>query len=73
MIEAGAAFGFGDGDAGEAEFGGFAEKFAGEFAGFVVFASERLYFGFGEFADGFLQELLFFGEGEIHFDVSPDA
>ena len=45
VIEAGAAFGFGDGDTGEAEFGGFAEKFAGEFSGLVVFAGERFYFG----------------------------
>ncbi len=51
VIEAGAAFGFGDGDSGEAEFGGFAEKFAGEFAGLVVFAGEGFYFGLREFAD----------------------
>ena len=55
VIEAGAAFGFGDGDTGEAEFGGFAEKFAREFSGLVVFASEGFYFGVGEFADGFLE------------------
>ncbi len=41
VIEAGAAFGFGNRDAGEAEFGGFAEKFAREFSGLVVFAGER--------------------------------
>jgi len=53
VIEAGAAFGFGDGDSGEAEFGGFMEKFAREFSGLVVFAGERLYLRFREFANGF--------------------
>ncbi len=66
VIEAGAAFGFGKGHAGEAEFGGLAKGFAGEMSGLVDFASERFYFGFGELAHGFLQELLFFGEFEIH-------
>ena len=66
VVHARAAFVFGDGDAGEAEFGGFLEQGAGEVAGFVDFFGERLYFGFGEFADAFLQELLFFGEFEVH-------
>ena len=66
VIEACAAFGFGDGDAGEAEFGGFSECGAREVAGLVEFFGERADFGFGEFANGFLQEGLFFGEIEIH-------
>ena len=61
VIEAGAAFGFGESDAGEAEFGGFGEEGAREVAGFVEFFGERADFGFGEFADGFLEERLFFG------------
>src|SRR5580704_18030844 len=72
VIEAGAAFGFGDGDSGEAEFGGFMETFAREFSGLVVFAGERLYLRFREFANGFLEELLVFGQSEIHF-TSPDV
>ena len=66
VVEAGATFGFGDGDAGEAEFGGFGEEGAREVAGFVEFFGEGADFGFGEFANGFLEEGLFFGEIEIH-------
>ena len=66
VVEAGSAFGFGEGDAGEAEFGSFGEEGAREVAGFVEFLGERADFGFGEFADGFLEERLFFGEIEIH-------
>jgi len=61
VVEAGAAFGVREGYTGEAELGGFFEKVAGEAAGFVEFFGVRLDFGFGEFADGFLQQLLFFG------------
>ncbi len=39
---------------------------AREVAGFVEFFGERADFGFGEFADGFLEERLFFGQIEIH-------
>ena len=53
VIEAGAAFGFGDGDSGEAEFGGFAEKFAREFSGLVVFAGEGFYFGLARIRERF--------------------
>jgi hypothetical protein len=35
-------------------------------AGSVEFLGEGTDFGFGEFADGFLEERLFFGEIEIH-------
>ena len=48
-------FGFGDGDAGEAEFGGFLETFTREVAGFVEFFGERTDVGCGELADGFFQ------------------
>ena len=65
VIEAGAAFGFGESNAGEAEFGGFGEKSAGEVTGFVEFLGERADFGPGEVANGFLQQRLFFGEGKI--------
>lgn len=61
VVEAGTAFGFGDGDAGEAELGGFFERGVREVAGFVQFFGERADFGFSEFADGFLEERLFFG------------
>src|SRR5580658_176698 len=61
VVESGAAFGFGEGDAGEAEFGGFGEEGAREVAGFVEFFGERTDFGFGEFANGFLEERLLFG------------
>src|SRR6266852_5934657 len=70
MVEARAAFGFGKGDSGEAEFGGFAEEFAGEMAGFVIFLGEGANFRFGKFADGFLEKLLVFGEFEIQA-ISP--
>ena len=66
VVEAGAAFGFGEGDAGEAEFGGFVESCVRKVAGFVEFFGERTDFGFGELADGFLEERLFFGQVEIH-------
>ena len=66
VIEAGAAFGVGDSDAGEAEFGGFLESGTREVTGFIEFFRERADFGFGEFADGFLEESLFFREIEIH-------
>ena len=62
VIEASAAFGFGDGDSCEAEFGGFVEEFVRKLAGLVVFAGERLHFGFREFANAFLEELLIFGQ-----------
>jgi hypothetical protein len=65
VIHTGAAFGFRNGDSGEAQCGGLLEEFAGKFALFVVFAGEGLYFGFGEIAHAFLQELLFFGEFEV--------
>jgi hypothetical protein len=61
VVHARAALGFGDGDAGEAKFGGFLEKLAGKLAFFVVLAREGFYFGFGEIADAFLEEFLFFG------------
>src|SRR5271168_362547 len=66
VIEAGAAFGFGESDAGEAEFGGFLERGAGEVTGFIEFFGERTDFRFGEVANGFLEERLFFGEVEVH-------
>jgi len=68
VVHSRAAFGFGNGDAGQAEFGGFVEKFAGKFAFLVVLASERLYLRFGEVADAFSQEFLFFGQFEVHAD-----
>src|SRR6266404_32043 len=39
-------------------------------AGFVEFAGARFYFGLGEFADCFLQQLLIFGELQIHVNSS---
>src|SRR5580693_1456143 len=72
VIEAGAAFGFGDGDSGETEFGSFAKKFAREFSGLVVFAGEWFYFGLRKFTNGFLEEMLVFSQREIHF-TSPDV
>src|SRR5271168_1371246 len=40
VVEVGTAFGFGDGDAGEAELGSFSEGGVGEVAGFVEFFGE---------------------------------
>jgi len=65
VIHARAAFSFGNGHAGESEFSRFLEKLAGEFAFFVVFTREGLYFRFGEVAHTFLQELLFFDQFEV--------
>ncbi|GAC1639422.1 MAG: hypothetical protein NVS9B14_20590 [Candidatus Acidiferrum sp.] len=66
MVEAGATFGVRQSDTGQAEFGGFGEKVAGEMAGLVVFTGARLYFRFGKFANGFLEEELVVGESEVH-------
>jgi hypothetical protein len=41
-------------------------------AGFVEFAGARFYFGLGELADRFLQELLVFGELQIHIDPGEE-
>jgi len=46
--------------------GGFAKEFARELPGLIVFASERLHFGFREFANGFLEQFLIVGESEVH-------
>ncbi len=66
VIEAGATFGFRERNPGQPELGGFLERVAGKAPGFIELFRERLYLGFGEFADGLLKELLFFGEFEIH-------
>src|SRR5262249_45473735 len=58
--------GLGEGNAGQAELGGFGEEIAGEVAGLVEFTGARFDFSFGEFANGFLQQRLFFGQGQVH-------
>ena len=55
VIEPGVALRFGERNPREAELGGFLERFAGEAARFIDLLGQRLYFGFGEFANGLLQ------------------
>ena len=66
MIEAGAAFGFGERHAGESERGGFAECFERELAGLIDLLRERLDFIAREIAYGAFEKLLLFAEIEIH-------
>jgi hypothetical protein len=66
MIEPGATLRFGKSNACEAELRGFGEESAGEVAGFVEFFGDGPDFRFGELANCFLEERLFFGEIEIH-------
>ncbi len=66
VIETGAAFGFGERYAGEAEFRRFAKELAWEFSSLIVFARERLHLRFRKLANALLQQLLLFGEAEVH-------
>ncbi len=66
VIHPRAAVIFRDGHAGQAQFRGLAENFAGIAAGLVVFARVRLHFRLGKFPHGALQQLLIFGEFQVH-------
>ncbi len=70
MTEARTALRFRECDTSQAQFGGFLERVARKAAGFVQLFGERLHFRFSKFADGFLEELLFFGEFEVHIFCS---
>ena len=66
VIHARAAIVFGNGDAGEAEFRSFAEGFARKATGLVNFFRVRLYFRFGKLPHALPQQLLLFGQFQIH-------
>ncbi len=65
MVEARAAFGFRQRDAGETQLSGFAERIAGEMTSLVDLSCLRLHFDFGKFPHRALQQLLFFIQLEV--------
>ena len=70
VVEAGSALGFWKRHAGQTQFRRLAEKFARITSGFVQLFRERPHFAFREFPHTLSQQLLFFGELQVH-DQSP--
>src|SRR5207247_807908 len=68
MIESRAAFGFGKRDAGQPQLPRLAERFQRKVPRFIELFRKRLYFRFRKFAHGALQQLLLFGQLQIHVD-----
>jgi len=71
VVEACAAFGFGEWHAGKSQFRRFLEQLARETARLVEFLRQRTDFRFREFAHALVQQLLFFCKFEVHRGSLP--